>query len=294
MNKGVLYAIGAYSIWGFFPIYLKALAAVPAFQITAHRVVWSFFLLVVIVLVRREVGQWLAAITRRMLLVYLAAGVLLAVNWLTFVWAVVNGYVVEASLGYFINPLVNVVLGVVFLKERLRTWQWAPVGLAAAGVLWLTINLGVPPWIALVLATSFGLYGLLKKIAALGSLFGLTLETGLIFLPALGFLLLQEGAGQGAFGHADSLTNLLLALTGAVTVAPLLLFSAGVRLIPLSTMGLLQYISPSLQFLTGILLFGESFGLARGVGFGLVWLALIAFSVENYLNRRKEMAARAA
>ncbi len=294
MNKGVLYAIGAYSLWGVFPIYLKALAAVPAFQITAHRVVWSFFLLVVIVLVRREVGQWLAAVTRRMLLVYLAAGVLLAVNWLTFVWAVVNGYVVEASLGYFINPLVNVVLGVVFLKERLRAWQWAPVGLAAAGVLWLTVNLGVPPWIALVLATSFGLYGLMKKIAALGSLFGLTLETGLIFLPALGFLLLQDGAGQGAFGHADGMTNLLLALTGAVTVAPLLLFSAGVRLIPLSTMGMLQYISPSLQFLSGILLFGESFGLARGVGFGLVWLALIAFSVENYLNRRKEMAARAA
>ena len=279
---------------GVFPIYLKALAAVPAFQITAHRVVWSFFLLVVIVLVRREVGQWLAAVTRRMLLVYLAAGVLLAVNWLTFVWAVVNGYVVEASLGYFINPLVSVVLGLVFLKERLRAWQWAPVGLAAAGVLWLTVNLGVPPWIALVLATSFGLYGLMKKIAALGSLFGLTLETGLIFLPALGFLLLQEGAGQGAFGHADGLANLLLALTGAVTVAPLLLFSAGVRLIPLSTMGMLQYISPSLQFLSGILLFGKSFGLARGVGFGLVWLALIAFSVENYLNRRKEMAARAA
>lgn len=294
MNKGVLYGIGAYSIWGMFPIYLKALAAVPAFQITAHRVVWSFFLLVVIVLVRREVGQWLAAVTRRMLLVYLTAGGLLAVNWVTFVWAVTNGYVVEASLGYFITPLVNVVLGVVFLKERLRAWQWAPVGLAAAGVLWLTVNLGVPPWIALVLATSFGLYGLMKKTAALGSLFGLTLETGLIFLPALGFLLLQEGTGQGAFGHMDWLTSLLLALTGVVTVAPLLLFSAGVRLIPLLTMGLLQYISPSLQFLSGVLLFGESFGLARGVGFGLVWLALIAFSVENYLNRRKEMPARAA
>lgn len=287
MNKGVLYAIGAYSLWGFFPIYLKTLSAVPAFQITAHRVVWSFALLTIILLARREVGKLLAALSPRLLLIYLAAGALLAVNWLVFVWAVVSGYVVEASLGYFINPLVSVLLGMVFLRERLRAWQWVPVGLAAAGVLWLTLSLGVPPWIALALATSFGLYGLVKKVAPLGSLFGLMVETALIFLPALSFLLLQEDAGVGAFGHIGGLSDVLLALTGAVTVAPLLLFSAGVRLIPLSTMGLLQYISPSMQFLSGIFLFGESFTLARGVGFGLVWLALVAFSVENYLHRRR-------
>ena len=287
MNKGVLYAIAAYTLWGFFPIYLKALSTVPAFQITAHRVVWSFVLLTAILLARREVRQLLAVLSPHMLLLYLAAGALLAVNWLVFVWAVVSGFVVETSLGYFINPLVSVLLGMVFLREKLRAWQWLPVGLATAGVLWLTLSLGVPPWIALVLATTFGLYGLVKKVAPLGSLFGLTVETTLIFLPALGFLLLQEGTGVGAFGHADGLTNLLLILTGAVTVAPLLLFSAGVRLIPLSTMGLLQYISPRLQFLSGVLLFGESFSLARGVGFGLVWLALIAFSVENYLHWHK-------
>ena len=171
MNKGVLYAIGAYSLWGFFPIYLKTLSAVPAFQITAHRVVWSFALLTIILLARREVGKLLAALSPRLLLIYLAAGALLAVNWLVFVWAVVSGYVVEASLGYFINPLVSVLLGMVFLRERLRAWQWVPVGLAAAGVLWLTLSLGVPPWIALALAlhiiftrTTFG-----RQVIAVGS-----------------------------------------------------------------------------------------------------------------------------
>lgn len=291
MNKGVLYAAGAYILWGFFPIFLKTIQTVPAFQIMTHRVVWSFILLLILVLARREFTTYRKAITRRMLLIYLGTGVLLAINWLTYVWAVNSGFVVEASLGYFINPLVNVLLGVIFLKEKLRAWQWVPIGLAAAGVAWLTISQGALPWIALVLATSFGTYGLIKKVAPLGSLPGTTLETGLVFLPALGFLVAQEIQGVGAFGHQGAGMDVLLALTGVVTAAPLLLFAAGARLVPLSTMGILQFISPSLQFLSGVLLFGEPFSPGKGVGFSFIWLALILFTAENLLNRRAAVKA---
>lgn len=293
MNKGILYAAGAYILWGFFPIFLKTIQTVPALQIMTHRVVWSFILLLMLVILRREFSAFRAVITRRIVLIYLGTGILLAINWLTYVWAVNSGFVVEASLGYFINPLVNVLLGVVFLKERLRPWQWAPIGLAAAGVAWLTISQGALPWIALVLAASFGLYGLIKKVAPLGSLPGTTLETGMVFLPALGFLIAQEVQGTGAFGHQGAGIDVLLALTGVVTAAPLLLFAAGARLVPLSTMGILQFISPSLQFLSGVLLFGEPFSPVKGVGFGLIWLALILFTAENLLNRRAAVKAAA-
>jgi len=293
MNKGILYAAGAYVIWGFFPIFLKTIQAVPAAQIMTHRIAWSFILLLVLVILRSEFTAFRQAINRRTLLIYLGTGILLAINWLTYVWAVNSGFVVEASLGYFINPLVNVLLGVVFLKERLRAWQWLPIGLAAAGVVWLTVNQGALPWFALVLATSFGLYGLIKKVAPLGSLPGTTLETGLVFLPALGFLILQEVQGVGAFGHTGGLTAILLALTGVVTATPLLLFAAGARLVPLSTMGILQYISPSLQFLSGIFLFGETFTPVKGVGFALIWLGLILYTIENLVNRRQVMNVHA-
>jgi chloramphenicol-sensitive protein RarD len=293
MNKGVLSAFAAYVLWGFFPLYFKALEGVPAFQILSHRIVWSLLFVMIIVGVR---GEWTAmrkTITRRTMLIYLGAGALLAVNWGTYVWAVNAGHVVETSLGYFINPLVTVLLGVIFLRERLRPVQWAPVGLAAFGVIYMAVSYGQIPWIALVLAFSFGLYGLVKKLAPLGSLHGLAMETGMIFIPALALLLFDEAAGTGAFGHLGLASTLLLAFSGVATAIPLLLFANGVRQVPLTTIGLLQFIAPTLQFLLGVLVFAEPFGPERIVGFGIIWLALIIFSAENLLNRRKQALAAA-
>ncbi len=295
MNKGILYGATAYILWGFFPIYFKAIQEVPAFQITLHRVSWSFLLMALVMLLRRD---WRALIknasNRRTLAIYGAAAVLLGVNWLLYVWGVNAGFVVEASLGYFIIPLVNVLLGTLFLREKLRPAQWIPGGLAAAGVLYLTVTYGRLPWIALGLAFSFGLYGLLKKVAPLGSLQGLTLETAILFLPALGYLIFAETQGIGAFGHVAWSTSLLLALTGVITTIPLLLFASGARRIPLTTLGLLQYVAPTLQFLIGVLLYHEPFTQDRMIGFSIIWLALILYSVESFMQYRKTSVAAAA
>lgn len=286
MKKGILYVLAAYGLWGFFPIYFKTLQAVPAFQIMAHRVVWSFVFLAGIILFRKELKKLIRSITPKIAWLYLIAGVLLAINWVTYVWAVNAGFVVEASLGYFINPLVSVLLGVIFLQERLRPLQWLPVILAAAGVTYLAISMGQLPWIALVLAFSFGFYGLIKKIAPLNSLQGLTLETGAIFIPALGFLLFEQMRGTGSFYNAGVSTSLLLAATGIVTAVPLLFFAAGTRLVPLTTVGLLQYITPSAQFLLGVFLYNEPFTKERAIGFTIIWAALIIFTLENLWQRR--------
>lgn len=291
MNKGTLYAVVAYSLWGFFPIYFKALHAVPAFQIMTHRVVWSFLFLTVIIVLLKEFNTLKVSITPRILLIYLVAAILLAVNWLIYVWGVNAGYVVECSLGYFINPLVSVLLGVIFLGERLRRFQWIPIGLAFGGVFYLTISFGSLPWIALALAFTFGLYGLVKKIAPLPSLQGLTLETGIIFLPGLAYLLFQESTGGGAFGHLNPTTTLLLALSGIVTAVPLLLFATSAHLVPLSTLGLIQYIAPSLQFMIGVFIYGESFTQDRVIGFCIIWAALLIFSIESLLINRNPISA---
>lgn len=287
MNRGILYAASAYTLWGVFPLYFKLLQEVPALQIVAHRVIWSVFFLLLILVVRRDLANFRSRIDSQILAIFTISGVLLAVNWLVYVWGVNAGYVVETSLGYFINPLVNVLLGVVFLRERLRPFQWLPVGLAAAGVIYLTLSYGSLPWIALALAFTFGLYGLMRKVAPLGSLHGLTLETMIIFVPALIYLLVEETRHAGAFGHSGPTNLVLLILVGIVTVIPLLLFAAGARSVPLSTMGLLQFIAPTFQFLSGVFLFGEPFTQARLVGFSLIWLALILFTAENLLNWRK-------
>ncbi|WP_322806483.1 EamA family transporter RarD [Thermanaerothrix sp.] len=288
VNSGVVFAAAAYTLWGFFPIYFKALKEVPAPQVLAHRIVWAFLFLLGVLMVRHEVGTLRRLLTRRILLSYFGAGVLLAINWLAYVWGVAAGFIVETSLGYFINPLVSVVLGVLFLRERLRPWQWLPVGLAAVGVAYLTLEYGRLPWLALVLALSFGLYGLLKKLAPLNALHGLTLETGSVFLPALAYLVGIEIAGQGAFGHGPLSQTVLLALTGVVTAIPLLLFAGGARRVPLTMLGLLQYIAPSLQFLLGVFVYGEPFGPAQLVGFSLIWLALAIFSAEGVLAQRRQ------
>jgi len=287
MNKGIWYALGAYVFWGLFPVYWKLLRGVPALQLLGHRIFWSFLLLFGIILLARQGKAFRAALNRRALLIYSVAAVLIAINWLTYVWAIGAGFIVETSLGYFINPLLSVLLGVIFLRERLRPLQWLPIGLAAAGVLYLTFAYGALPWVALTLAISFGFYGLVKKTAPLGALHGLTLETGILFLPALGFLLYSEFSGTGAFLHSPTLTDLMLVGAGLVTVIPLLLFASAAQRISLTTIGVLQYVNPTMQFLLGVVVFKEPFDHHRLIGFGVVWVALILFGVEGFLAQRR-------
>jgi chloramphenicol-sensitive protein RarD len=287
-KKGTLMGLGAYFAWAIFPVYFKMLQGTPELQILAHRVFWSFVLLSIILLVK---GEWLSfgqtVGKPRLLAIYLLAAVLLALNWLIYIWAVNSGHILESSLGYFINPLVNVLLGVVFLRERLRPTQWVLVGLAALGVIYLAVSYGRPPWIALSLAFSFGFYGLVKKTAPLGSFYGLSLETGLLFVPAAGLLLVSEGQHVGIFGHAGWGNTLLLIGTGVMTTIPLLLFGSAARSIPLTTLGLLQYVAPTGQFLLGTLLYHEPFGMNQLIGFGMIWLALAFFWIEGYWKRKK-------
>jgi len=292
MNRGVLYGIAAYLMWGFFPIYLKALQVVPSLQIMLHRVVWSFLFVMLLVLLRREWPRFRDSLRKpRVLLTYTLTAVLLSVNWLIYIYGINSNQVVETSLGYFINPLLSVALGVVFLRERLRPMQWFPVGLAALGVLYLTLQYGSLPWLALALAFSFGMYGLIKKIAPLGSLHGLSLETGIIFIPAFLYLLYAESQGNGSFAHLGWNVTLLLAFAGIVTALPLLLFGLAARSIPLTLLGILQYIAPTVQFLLGIFLYQEPFTLTRLVGFAIIWLALIIFTVEGMYERRKRIVS---
>ncbi|NLF10818.1 MAG: EamA family transporter RarD [Anaerolineaceae bacterium] len=295
MKKGVLAGVAAYTLWGLLPVYWKALQTVPALEILVHRTVWSLvFVLLLQAILRR--WDWLRLVRQqpRMLRIFLGSTVLLSVNWLTYIWAVNAGHVVDASLGYFINPLVSVLLGMIFLGERLRPWQGVAVGLAAVSVLYLTLGLGSLPWIALMLAGTFGFYGLLRKTAPLGSMEGLSVETALLSLPALAYLLALEATGQGSFGHAGATTSLLLAFTGVVTAVPLLLFAWAARNTTLATVGILQYIAPTFQFLLGLLVYHEPFSPARLLGFGGVWLALVIYTGEALMQERHRRAAAAA
>ncbi|HEY5731786.1 MAG TPA: EamA family transporter RarD [Anaerolineales bacterium] len=287
MNKGILYGIGAYVLWGFFPIYWKLLIDVPALEVIGHRIGWSFILLLIYVVAR---GQWrkfrASALNWRTIGVYTIASVLLSFNWLIYVWGVNAGFVVETSLGYFINPLFYVLLGVVFLGERLRAMQWIPIGLAAIGVTYLTFVYGRLPWIALSLAFTFGLYGFVKKLSPLGSLHGLTLETGIVFPVAVIYIAALGFNGIGAFLSKDVSIDLFLIGAGLVTTIPLLMFASAARQIPLTIVGLLQYIAPTIQFLIGVFIYKEAFDTSRFIGFSIVWVALIIFAVENYLANR--------
>lgn len=294
MNKGIWYAIAAYGVWGLLPVYWKALQHAPALQVVSHRIVWSCVMLCGVILLSRQWREFRLAVWQpRVLGIYLVAALLIGVNWLVYIWAVNAGFIVETSLGYFINPLVSVALGVIFLRERLRSWQWLPVGLAAVGVLYLTFVYGALPWIALTLAFSFGCYGLIKKIAPLGPLYGLTLETAMLLPLALGYLLTVEWAGQGTFLHTGALSDGLMVGAGVVTSVPLLLFGSAAQRIPLSLVGLLQYIAPTLQFLIGVFVYAEPFDLARLVGFSIVWVALLIFGIEGVLAQRARHAVMA-
>ena len=287
MNKGVLYGVGAYVLWGFFPIYWKYLHVVPALQVIGHRIAWSFVLLLIYIVFA---GQWGAfrtsAINWRTIGSYSIAAVLLSINWLMYVWAVNADFIVETSLGYFINPLLSVLLGIAFLRERLRPMQWVPVGIATIGVAYLTFVYGRLPWIALTLALSFGFYGLVKKLSPLGSLYGLTLETGILFPVAVIYLISLEFNGSGAFFHDGVSIDILLIGAGLVTTIPLLMFASAAKQIPLTIVGLLQYIAPSIQFLIGVFLYKEPFDRAHFIGFAIVWVALIIFAIDGYMANR--------
>src|SRR5512141_2285185 len=260
MKKGILNGIAAYALWGFFPIYWKFLHEVSALQVIGHRIGWSFILLIGVILATRQWNEFRsAALAPKVIGIYSIAAVLLSINWLVYVWGVNSGFIVETSLGYFINPLLSVLLGVIFLRERLRPTQWIPVVIAAIGVIYLTAVYGRLPWIALVLAFSFGFYGFVKKLAPLGSLYGLTLETGIVFPIALIYLFIVESNGTGAFLHESVLTTTLLIGAGAVTTIPLLMFASAAKQIPLSVVGLLQYIAPTLQFMIGVFIYKEPF-----------------------------------
>jgi len=292
MNRGIVAAVAAYTLWGLLPIFWKALQAVPSLEILCHRTVWSLVFVLLLLLARRQ-WAWLRQARRnpKILLIFLGTTCLLGVNWFTYIWAVNSGHVVDSSLGYFINPLISVLLGVLFLRERLRPWQGVAIAIAAAGVLLLTLGHGAFPWIALTLALTFAFYGLLRKIAPLGSLEGLSLETALLSLPALGYLLYLQWAGTASFGQVGAATSMLLALSGVATALPLLMFAYAARRVTLATVGVLQYIAPTLQFLLGVFVYGEPFGQARLLGFVAIWTALLIYSFEGLVVERRQRAS---
>ncbi len=280
MLLGILSAGSAFTLWGIFPLYLKLLKSVPSLEILSHRVLWSAIFLGLILAVRRQ-WDWMNSIrTRpRISLAFIASAAMLGANWVIYIWAVNADRIIDASLGYFIAPLFNVLFGVL-LGERLKAIQWLAIALAASGVAWLTLSTGQLPWIGLVLAATFSLYGLIRKTASLGALEGLSVET-LVMLPlAALFLLLPDSGSSHAFASGSLPLTLMLVAAGPVTAIPLLLFAFGARRIPLSVVGLLQYIGPSIQMMLGVWLYHEPFGSERQVGFALIWTALALYSLE--------------
>jgi chloramphenicol-sensitive protein RarD len=281
MNPGLAYAALAFVAWGLYPLYFKTIASVPPLEVVLQRSVWSLvFVLALLAVLRR--WSWLrelAAQPKRLAL-FAVSALLLSTNWLVYVWAVQAGHIVEASLGYFINPLVNVLLGVLVLRERLRRAQWVAVVLAAAGVLWLTLQTGRLPWIALALAGSFGLYGLMRKTATLGAIEGLALETLLLAPVVVPALLWWTFARQGVLAQGDAALVGWVLLSGPLTAVPLLLFAAGARRLKLATLGLVQYLAPTIQLLLGVWVYHEPFDVRRLVGFALIWAGLALVSAD--------------
>jgi chloramphenicol-sensitive protein RarD len=281
-TRGFVYGLGAYGIWGLIPVYFKAMASAPALELLAHRVVWAFLMLLAVGLRQdglRELRTALRDHRARMLL--LGTTTLIAVNWLIYIWAVFHGRMVEASLGYFITPLVNVFLGVVVLKERLEQPVKRALLLAGLAVLWLTVLSGQPPWISLGLAASFGGYGLLRKLVPVGAVAGLTVETMLLVPLALAYFALSYHRDALAFRSGSPIRDVLLVGAGPLTAIPLLLFAGAVRRLTLTSLGFLQYLAPSLQFLLAVLVYGEPFGSAQALAFGLIWTALALFAAHT-------------
>jgi chloramphenicol-sensitive protein RarD len=282
MNPGILFAAGAYLLWGLFPVYFKAVSQVPSVEILAHRMVWSLVLVVGLLAALRS-WRWIRSLVERPseLRWYAGSAVLVSINWFLYIFAVNADRVVDASLGYFINPLVTVAIGAIVLRETLRPMQWGAVAIAAAGVAWLAWQAGEPPWIGLTIAFSFAGYGLLRRKAPLGSVEGFAVEVALLAPLALIYLWWLASTGVDHFAGGATDLQLLLMLSGPVTAAPLLLFTAGARRIPFATLGLLQYIAPTLQLILGVWLYQEPFGGAKVIGYALVWLALAVFAADG-------------
>lgn len=278
----MFYAISCFLLWGLFPLYFKLLQDVSSFDIVLQRIFWSLLFLIAVLTWKRQ-WSWLGDVVRKpvVLLGFLVSALLLSGNWVLYVWAVNSGRIVDASLGYFMSPLVSVLLGYVILKEKLRPFQWLAVFMALGAVLWLTWSNGALPWIGLVIAATFGVYGLLRKIARLGALEGLALETILLAPLVLAILAVTAAKGGNGFLQASPTSQILLALSGPVTAIPLLLFARAARRIPLSLLGLLQYISPTMQLLTGVFIYDEPFDGPRLTGFVAIWAALAVYSVEG-------------
>lgn len=296
MNPGILYAASAFVLWGIFPLYFHAIREVPPLEILGHRMLWSLAFLAIVLTVRQQ-WKWLPRVVRqpRVLGAFIASALLLSSNWFVYIWSVNNGHVLDASLGYFINPLINVMLGMLVLKETLRRGQWLAIGVAACGVAWLTWSAGELPWIALILGMSFACYGLLRKTAALAALEGLSLETMLLFPLALAYVAWLTVQGQNTFINTDTgATRWLLAAAGPLTAIPLLLFATGARQISMSALGLLQYISPTLQALLGVWVFHEAFPMERLIGFVIIWTALVLYVAEGLWVSRRTSVAKAS
>ena len=286
---GVIYAGAAFLIWGLAAMYWKELRSVPPLEIIAHRVAWSFLFLLPLIVLQREWADFVAILKNpRMILILLSSAILVGANWLLYVWAVNNNHLLQASLGYYINPLVNVLLGMVFLKERLRRPQVIAVLLAAAGVLYLTVQYGQFPWIAISLALSFGLYGLIRKVAPASSLVGLTVETLLLSLPAIGYLIYLDIQGTGSVFRVSLNLDLLLIGCAPLTAVPLLFFTAGAKRLYLSTLGLMQYIGPSGMFLLAVFYYNEPFSTAQVWTFVMIWTALAVYSTDSVLYFRRQ------
>jgi chloramphenicol-sensitive protein RarD len=292
---GLIYATAAFLFWGIVPVYWKMLQHVPALEILSHRVVWGLVFVAIWMTIRKRWSELRGVFRRpRTVAALLASTVFIAANWGLFIYAVNTNRVLATSLGYYINPLVNVLLGLIVLHERLNRRQWFAVGLAASAVVLLTVQAGELPWISLVLPVSFGLYSLLRKTVRADAVVGLTFETAALAPFALAFLLIQEHRGVGALGHQGATISFLLVGAGAVTAVPLILFTLGVRRIPLSTAGLLQYIAPTCTFLLAVLLYGEEFSTAHAVSFGLIWLALAIYTLDLRYRLRREAALDAS
>ncbi|MDP3711771.1 MAG: EamA family transporter RarD [Mycobacteriales bacterium] len=289
-RKGVLYGAGAYFLWGLFPLYWPLLEPAGPGEVLAHRVLWSLVVVAALLVAARRLTEVRAVLRDRARMLRLsAASVLIGLNWFTYIYGVTHDHVVETSLGYFINPIVTVLLGVVVLKERLRPTQWVAIGAATVAVLVLSVQNGSPPWIALVLAFSFGGYGLLKKTAAVGAVEGLAVETAVMAPVAAAYLLVLTTRGDLVFGTEGVGHALLLVGAGVVTAIPLLLFGAAASRVPLTTLGLLQYLAPTLQFLIGVALYDEPLPLLRLVGFALVWAGLAIFTADLVRHHRRQL-----
>lgn len=294
-RRGFFAAFGAFFIWGLLPLYIHQLAPTPSVQIMAHRVIWACLFVFGYLAIKGEIAKvWVAMRDRRARLWLAASAALMTLNWLVYVWAVANSHVVESSLGYFINPLISVLMGVFVLKEQLNRVQWASVCLAALGVLWITVQVGRPPWIALALALTFASYGLIRKQVVVDSVAGLGVETLLIAPVMLVYLAWTLHTGSFIFGTHGLVLDAFLIASGAVTAIPLVLFAYGVRRVPLSTVGLLQYVGPTLQLLTGVLVFHEPFTQTQLIGFGLIWAALAVYAGEGFWRSARAKSVVAA